>query len=232
MKCPYWRFGLVVMVLHQFVTAADLEWSSFQNSKMVFLTDPFSKSIAELPESQKAEAIDRVNQALESPEIEIRRRAALTLGALGDMRGVPVMIADMSKVTGQDRDNVAVALRVLKDPKAIPVLRQALADKSPYVRSIALAALGEMKASEAYSDIVAHTKDKEREGGCIPSSPARLACYALGALGDLRAIPILIDLLHEEDLQGSAVQSLEVLTKQKFGSDSNKWTEWWKSQKQ
>jgi len=228
----YLSFSIMVFVgLSQLVSAAELQWDSFHDPKTVFLTDPFAKSIATLPESQKVEAMQRLEEALKSTEPEVRRRAALALGALGDKRGVPVMIADMSAATGRDRDNVVVALRILKDRRAIPTLREALKDKSPYVRSIALGALGEMKASEAYADIVAHTKDKERDGGCIPSSPAHLACYALGALDDSRAIPVLIDLLTDNDLQGPATQALEVLTKQKFGYDTNKWMEWWKHQR-
>ena len=39
---------------------------------------------------------------------------------------------------------------------------------------------------------------------------------------------MLIELLNDKDLQGSAVQALEVLTKQKFGNDPEKWKAWWK----
>lgn len=228
-----WRIGMLAVVwLSQMVSAAELQWDSLLDPKKVFLTDPFAKSIADLPESQRAEAIRRLDETLKSGEIEVRRRAALTLGALGDKRGVPVMIADMPKATGHDRDNVVVALRVLRDRRAIPILREALNDKSPYVRSIALAALGEMKASEAYAEIVAHTRDKEQEGGCIRWLPAQSACYSLGALSDPRAIPVLIELLRDEDLKEPAVQALEVLTKQKLGDDTSKWMEWWKRQQQ
>ncbi len=113
-------------------------------------------------------------------------------------------------------------------------MRKALEDKSPYVRGIAVAALGELKAAKAYDEIIALTKDKEgldagKGNGrlnCIRDCPAFSACYALGALGDERAVPVLIGLLEDADLQEPARQALEVLTKQKLGNDPNKWKAW------
>jgi HEAT repeat protein len=215
-----------------------IDWTAFDNPKAVFLTDPFAKLIAELTEPQKTAAVKRLHESLKSTEGEIRRRAALTLGELGVATGVPTMIADLGTATGRDRDNVVVALRVLKDRRAIPVLRTALKDKSPYVRSIAVAALGELKAGEAYAEIVALTKDKEIQGNekngkqlnCIRITPADLACYSLGALGDTRAVPVLIELLRDPSLKTSARQGLEALTKQKLGDDPEKWAAWWKHQ--
>ncbi len=115
----------------------------------------------------------------------------------------------------------------------------ALKDESAYVRGIAVAALGELKATEAYDEIVALTKDKrdkadsEKAGklDCIEIPPAFSACYALGALGDERAVPVLVEVLTDKELQSCAQQALENLTKQKFGHDPDKWKAWWKAQK-
>jgi HEAT repeat protein len=160
----------------------------------------------------------------------------LTLNSLGDKSGVPTMMDDLTTATGRDRNNVAVALRIMKDERAIPTLRTALKDKTPYVRAIAVATLGELKAAKAYDDIVAVTKDKEsvNPGGglnCIHYSPADMACYALAALGDEKAIPVLIGLVADNDLQGSAAQALEAMTRQKFGRDPEKWKAWWKDRR-
>jgi HEAT repeat protein len=212
-----------------------IDWKEFDDPKSILLTDAFAKSIGDLPGSEKAAAVERLRQSLGSREVEIRRRAALTLGSLGDKGGVPTMIEDLSRATGRDRDNVVVALRILKDKRAIPALRKALKDQSPYVRSIAVAALGELKAAKAYDDIVALTRDKGNKGSekagtlnCLETVPADVACYALGALGDERAVPVLIELLPDRDLRVSALQALEVLTKQKLGNDPEKWRGWWK----
>jgi hypothetical protein len=73
---------------------------------------------------------------------------------------VPTLIADLAMAAGRDRDNLVVALRVLGDRRASPALRAALKDKSPYVRGIAVAALGELKSAKAYDEIVALTLRK------------------------------------------------------------------------
>jgi HEAT repeat protein len=224
---------LVVFLAPHFCQAA-IDWATFDDPKAFLLTDPLAESIAQLLTAEKAAAIKRLHESLGAKDVEIRRRAALTLGRLGDHAGVPVMAADLATATGHDRDNVLVALRILKDPKAIPALRGALKDPSPYVRGIAAAALGELKAGEAYGDLVALTKDKaveENKGlNCFPITPADLACYALGALGDPRAVPVLIDLLADNQTRGSARQALEALTKQKLGEDPQAWRKWWEAQ--
>ena len=110
-----------------------------------------------------------------------------------------------------------MALRILKDTRAIPLLRETLKDPSPYVRCIAVAALGELKAAEAYDQIVALTTDKGTLQGCLPMAPGHLACYALGALGDKKAVPVLIERLRDKDFQSQAQQALETLTGQKLG---------------
>lgn len=57
-----------------------------------------------------------------------------------------------------------------------------------------------------------------------------MACYALGALSDKRAVPVLIERLADKNLQESARQALEALTDQKLGNDAEKWKSWWKNQ--
>jgi len=227
--------GLVLTLLSASACLA-LDWAAFDDPQAVLLTDPFAKEIADLAAAEKTEAIERLHSRLKAKEIEIRRRAALTLDKLGDKSGVPVMVAALPEATGSDLDNVIVALRILKDPRAIAPLREALKDKRPYVRCIAVSALGEFKAKEAYADIVALTKDKSWESpdkkvlNCIPMLPGASACYALGALGDQRAVPVLIELLSDKDLKNPARQGLEALTSQKLGDDPVAWADWWKDQ--
>lgn len=199
-----------------------VDWQAFEDPQSVLLTDAFAESIGKLPAQEKATAIARLRAALQSKEVEIRRRAALTLATLGDKRGVPTMIEDLATAEGRDRDNVVVALRILKDKRAIGALRKALDDKSPYVRGIAVAALGELQAVEAYDQIVALTTDKGKKPGgredgkldCLQISPAQMACYALGAMGDQRAVPVLTRLREDRELKTFADQALGMLARQ------------------
>ncbi len=233
----------IVMLMAIFASAAAdepvgaLEWKTFDDPKAFLLTDAFAKSIDGLPAPEKAAALKRLQGSLKSKEVEVRRRAAPNSAGLGDKSGVPTLIEDLLTAPERDRLNVAIALRILKDEQAIPAWRKSIKDKSPSVRGIAVAALGELKAAKAYEEIVALTKDKTGlEDGkgdgclnCIRDCPAFSACYALGALGDDRAVPVLIELLVDQDLRAPARRGLEALTKQKFGDDPELWKAWWKS---
>jgi HEAT repeat protein len=214
------------------------DWAAFDNPESLLLTDAFAKSIADLPADEQAAATKRLQGSLESKVFEIRRRAALTLDKLGDKSGVPTMIADLATAAGNDKQNVVVALRILKDERAIPALRKALTDRSPYVRSIAVSALGELQAVEAYDEIVGLTGDlgdppAARAPGtldCFPVHPGDSACYALGALGQKKAVPVLIARLADKHFRQSASQALAALSGEKFGTDAAKWSQWWKEQ--
>jgi hypothetical protein len=94
---------------------------------------------------------------------------------------------------------------------------------------MAVASLGELKATTAYDQIVALTREKARVnteetakatdffcGNALPK-PAYFACHALAALGDQRAVPVLIELLNDPDLKNAARPALDVLTKQQHG---------------
>jgi HEAT repeat protein len=231
MQLPTLALANAILLLPATLPAQGIDWKSFDDPKAIVLTDPLAKSIRELADRERAEAVKRLHESLKADEVEVRRRAALTLGSLGDRSGVPVMADALAKATGSDRNNVVVALRILRDERSAPALRAALKDKSPYVREIAVAALGEMKAGKAFDDIVALTKDKEGKANgalnCMRTCPAEMACYALAALGDMRAVPVLIGLLDDKDLLAPARQALEALTKQKLGDDPKSWKAWW-----
>lgn len=64
-----------------------------------------------------------------------------------------------------------------------------------------------------------------------PNDPQREeAARALGALGDRRAIPPLIDALTRGTLPDRrAAGALESLTGQTFGLDAAKWQAWWQA---
>jgi HEAT repeat protein len=215
-----------------------VDWAAFDNPETVLLTDAFAKSITDLPADEQDAATKELKDRLEAKLFETRRRAALTLDKLGDKSGVPTMIVDMTTAVGTDKQNVVVALRILKDERAIPALRKALIDRSPYVRGIAVSALGELKAVEAYDEIVTLTGDvgdppAAKAPGtldCIPFYPGNSACYALGELGEKKAVPVLIARLNDKNFRQAAKLALEELTGEKFGDDAAKWNVWWKEQ--
>jgi hypothetical protein len=181
---------------------------------------------------------NRLIAGLASENLEIRKRVALTLNAIGDKSGVPVMIEAMDSDNPSDRSDAVVTLRKIKDRRAIPVLIKAVEDKNPYIRCIAIEALGEMKADEAYDVIARHLNDKEKVKGIdIIMLPARSACFALGEIGERKAAPLLIEALEDEELKETAAQALEKIKAGRYfvrsegdnglGTDVKKWENWW-----
>src|SRR5947209_1930184 len=80
--------SVLLLVLASTRPCKAIDWKAFDDPKALVLTDPFAESIAKLTGAGKAEAVKRLHESLKSTEVEIRRRAALTLGRLGDRSGV------------------------------------------------------------------------------------------------------------------------------------------------
>ena len=171
-----------------------------------------------------------LHEQLALPEFQVRRKAAIELSRAGDNSGVPMLVEAMSCLTNRnDRYNCIVALRIAKDRRAIPALIKAADDSSPDVRSISLAVLGEVKATNAYDVIVSHLNDIDRDLGPIPIQPATAACYALAELGDKRAIPYLVKALDQWQAEPQASRALRQLTGHDFRR-RDEWKDWWKKE--
>ncbi len=227
----------------------------------VFLTGAFCKKLADytkaLPSatarklsstdesrqrdfSIRREIDGRLRRGLASAHLEIRRRAALALNAIGDNSGVPVMIEDISTANPGYRANVVIALRKMKDRRAIESLIKAADDKVSHIRCIAIEALGEMRAEEAYEVITKHLTDKDAvKGTDVMMLPAESSCIALGELGERKAVPLLIKALEDKLLADEAAVALDKIRlgrhsyafigrgQEAFGADIAKWTDWW-----
>jgi len=188
-----------------------------------------------LSDEEQRRLTDAISNLLESDDAEVRRRAAVTLNRYGDGRGVPVMGRDVLSLPDDNaRGTAAVALRVSKDRRAIPYLAKAIDDPDPYVRSIALEALGELGAVAHIDSIAGHLDDREMSGDCLKRCPAESACYALGVLGSLQAAPRLIEALRRprESWIDNAIASRSIQALQRIagdsmiGDDPDAWEQW------
>ena len=97
-----------------------------------------------------------------------------------------------------------------------------------------------MEAGEAYDVIVKHLNDREKvKGTDVIMLPAESACFALGEIGERKAVPLLIEALEDEELKETAAKALEKIRlghyryfgrgggDDGFGTDVKKWTNWW-----
>jgi len=149
-----------------------------------------------------------------------RIKAVLALGSLGDRRVVPALIRILEDKNATDdvRVKAARALRSLGDREAGPVLRQVLKDKSGWVReqmAAALYGLGdrdifpvimqEIVASRTGIDSVIESLENNaapflidvlnQEG--LASALYIRAAGLLGETRDMRAVPVLIQILDD-----------------------------------
>lgn len=95
------------------------------------------------------------------------------------------------------------------------------------IRSGAIASLGNIACKQA-ADVLMKIAKEPMEFS-RSNRPRWIAVRSLGRLGDMRAVPVLIDLLdhYNKDTQLYARVALCEITGVYFGSDKTKWRKWW-----
>jgi len=167
--------------------------------------------------------LERMLKALEDTDWEIRSFAARALGKIGEKTAVVPLIRALKEDENRDvRDCASDALGLLGDASAVEPLVQAMKeDRETSVRCSASGALGLIGHAGAVPALIAMLKDPD---ACLRYHCAR----ALGEIGDEAALRPLVEALKDEDpsVRSHAVEALEKMTKQKFGSDIEKWKKW------
>ncbi|MDH4240442.1 MAG: HEAT repeat domain-containing protein [Phycisphaerae bacterium] len=96
------------------------------------------------------------------------------------------------------------------------------------IRSSAIASLGNICCKQAADILIKIAKEPMEFSRS--NRPRWIAVRSLGRVGDMRAVPVLIDLLdhYNKDTQLYARVALCEITGVYFGSDKTKWQDWWK----
>ena len=157
------------------------------------IADPWGKSL-KLTERSAAE----LSKLLDDPRPKVRDQAITQLSKKGgDAVGVLATVFEGGRSV-QARRNAAWALCRIRAPEALIVLRNALTDKDSSVRQAAIHALGLEKDERALDRLLAMAVKEEPH--------IRLkAAEALGRIGHGRAIPGLLEAIH----QGTSDRFLE-----------------------
>src|SRR4051794_19387068 len=71
----------------------------------VLFIGELDKVLPDLTAGQRQAVAGRLHEALKAPDFEVRRRAALALGKLGNTGGVPALIDGLSAADARTRDN-------------------------------------------------------------------------------------------------------------------------------
>jgi HEAT repeat protein len=184
-----------------------------------------ASAVASLCRLRVAKAFDAVARALRDPEEEVRI-AAIQLASIDGKRAVPLLLPFLNDP--KQRYPAVVALRPVKDRRAIPGLIDVVKSGDRYGADEAAMALAEMDARETIPILIeVMSRENPPYGmekalfafGKAAAEPL-LAFYpragnarrsvieALGGSGDSRAVDLLLPLVTDEELGLSAMEAL------------------------
>jgi HEAT repeat protein len=187
--------------------------------------------------------IERLNN---DSEAIVRQAAASALGNMQEKRAVRSLIARLNDKEPLVRESAAKALEQIGEKKAVEPLIALLGDKEDSVSSAAASALQKITGKGLGTDQAKwkawhkHEKDLHEALENLKKDPRSelLGVVALGALKDRRGIEPLIELLGSmsEDFdigltKRVVVEALKDITGQDFGTDHDKWKEWFEQNK-
>jgi HEAT repeat protein len=182
---------------------------------------------------QPAEAIPALCAALPGP-IEAEENtdpAALgpvpaALAALGPA-AVPALLGALQDPDAARRRTAAVLLGAAGEPAAFAPLADRALDPDPRAAAAAAAALAANRRHPAMRPVPEKLRRALLSG---IAARATGAARALGALRDVEAVPLLVQVLESSDRApaAAAADALERITLQRLGTDARRWLGWWK----
>ena len=184
-----------------------------------------------------AEAASALCAALPGP-LEVSEEAMddLPVDAWGPLPGAlaalgrPASRPLVAVLTDADalRRRIAVALLTrLGDPTSFAALADRAFDPDPRVAAAAVEGLAQHRRAAEMRPVAEKLRRALLSG--IADRPVR-AARALGALRDVDAIPLLIQVLEASDPAAAeaAAEALAAVTLQRLGADARRWLAWWK----
>lgn len=165
---------------------------------------------ADKPAEQAAD-IRGLTEKLRRGDLASRSDAAVKLAAIGDKQATSALVEALRDPTAELACEAASALGHLKDDAALHALIDVVLNRDGYfhgiVRSAAAQSLGQLKNALAVEALLASVRDQSFETSVS-------AIYALGKIGDTRAVPALKDATANADgffLQAAQNAAAEVL---------------------
>jgi len=165
-------------------------YGSFQFSRSVEVEDRV-KAAGRMGRSQSPMAVRRLSDALEDPDINVRRAAAHALGETRQSDAVPILAEQLNDKESQVRHEAAQALGRIRSPAGLEHLLRALDDDDPQVRASAVTALADIGGRKAHQALLS------KFNGPFDRALFPLLTQALGKLGELSIVPAAIDRIDE-----------------------------------
>ncbi|MBU0478965.1 HEAT repeat domain-containing protein, partial [bacterium] len=149
-----------------------------------------------LGEIEDSKAVDSLITVVkdDSEDSEIRANAAYSLGKIGDSRAIEPLLEELDNEDTNIRSTISLALGLLNAPEAIAPLLDQLNNSNDLTERIrAGSSLASMKAQQAYDSFISILTSDEDE------SIRLLSALWLGELGNILAVPSLINALKDKD---------------------------------
>jgi len=212
-----------------------------------------SRTLAKIGEPAIAELV----KVLGSEDENVRRLAVKSLGQIGSVNSIEILIAALSDSSRRVRATAAIALGSYHHPIASQKLTEVFNSVEPDVRIHIVYALSQI------NDIIAVPFLMKQFSTQTPDVRAAIA-LALGKLRDARALPVLQEAIQDNDeivranafyalssfytpnvieqlilglddpvqrVREAASEALTQISGMEFGADKQKWISWWKYQK-
>ena len=142
-------------------------------------------------------------EKLKSENITVQSEALLYFGEAKERNVVPLIIELLKPDNAKEvRLKAVEALGKIDDSRAVEPLIGVLADSDKDIRKAVVEALGKVKDPEAVDPLISVLNDEDVQLAAI---------WALGNIGDKRAVPVLTGLLSSPDkyVRYNVVQSLK-----------------------
>lgn len=148
-------------------------------------------------------AVEPLIRLLQSPDPDVRWRAASILGDGRDKRAVGPLIAALEDADERVSSSAAIALGEIGDSAAVDALIRAFETGGVDLRKCSITALGQLRSERSFVTIIVASKDEHTE--------VRLsAIQAMHSIRDARMLPVLLSFFRDPDpaIRMQAVRAL------------------------
>lgn len=201
------------------------------NALLLALQDPHANvrrlAAKALGQIGEISAVDFLIKLLNDPDRGVRATAAIALGNYRHpMAAQKIMDAYAAGASVAARTDMIFALAHINDILAVPFLVARAKDPEPDIRAAIMLALGKLRDARVIPALLVGIKDSDE-------ITRANAAYALGAYFSPSVVNALVSALADAAprVRQAAAESLKAMTGIDYGTDQDRWQQWWQEQR-